>query len=315
MNDILVADIGGTKIGLGSVKGGTRKPGEAEQRLRASTGNKEQGELDKVSTDLLRVDDPVASMAALLESYAAQHDLSPTAAVLGVPVSPDRDMDIVLSSPNIPQLEGIAFATELTRRLGIPVYLERDIALLLLGEYQAGAARGSSSTLGVFFGTGVGAAMLFEGRPYRGFSVGLELGHIPIRGEGKVCVCGNVDCLEAYACGHTLTALSRETSVPVEHLFSQHQTHPRLDRALSEFVRDQAFAVATAVNLFDPETLLIGGGIPLMADYPKDEFVKTVFDHLRRPYPKDSVKLKWAELGSSAVLHGALAVIAQRVEP
>ena len=156
--------------------------------------------------------------------------------------------------------------------------------------------------------------MLFEGRPYRGFSVGLELGHIPIRGEGKVCVCGNVDCLEAYACGHTLTALSTQAEISVEKLFSQRQTHPQLDRALFEFVRDQAYAVATAINLLDPETVVIGGGIPLMSDYPKDEFLKTVSDHLRRPYPKDSVKLKWAELGSSAVLYGALTVIRQRGE-
>jgi allose kinase len=298
--EVLVADIGGTKIGLGHVE---RK----EER-----GKRKDKELVKVSTDLLRVDDPVGAMAALLEGYAAEHNVSPSAAVLGVPVSPDRDMDVVLSSPNIPQLEGIAFATELTQRLEFPVYLERDIALLLLGEYQAGAARGSSSTLGVFFGTGVGAAMLFEGKPYRGYSVGLELGHIPIRGEGRVCVCGNLDCLEAYACGHTLTILSRQIEIPVEHLFTQRQTHPQLDRALFEFVRDQAYAVATAINLFDPETVVIGGGIPQMMGYPKDEFGQTVFEHLRRPYPKDSVKLKWAELGSSAVLHGALAVLEQR---
>jgi len=292
---VLVADIGGTKIGLGHIF-----RGEPDPQLRL------------VSADRLRVADPVGAMAGILRNYAQRHDLIPQSAVLGVPVSPDRDMDRVLSSPNIPQLEGVYFATELTKQLGYPVYLERDIALLLLGEYRAGAARGASSALGVFFGTGVGASILFEGRPYRGFSVGLEIGHIPIRGEGRVCVCGNLDCLEAYACGHTLNDLAQQTGILVPELFKRRLERPGLDGVLFEFVRDEAYAVATAINLLDPEVAVIGGGIPEMADYPKEAFIQTVLDHLRRPYPKEVVQIRWAELGSSAVLYGALAVLEQR---
>lgn len=291
---VLVADIGGTKIGLGHV-------GQAPGR-----------DLEVISTDLLRVSDPAEAIAGALEAYAARQGLSPTTAVLGVPVSPDRDLDQVLSSPNIPQLEGIRLASALTQRLGYPVYLERDIALLLLGEYRAGAAQGASSALGVFFGTGVGAAMLFGGKPYRGFSVGLEIGHIPIRGEGKVCVCGNVDCLEAYACGHTLREWSRQSEIPVAELFLRRAENPWLDQALLEFVRDEAYAVATAINLLDPEVCVIGGGIPQMAGYPRETFMQTVTDHLRRPYPQETVRLGWAKLGSSTVLYGALAVLEQR---
>ncbi|HEU4742954.1 MAG TPA: ROK family protein [Meiothermus sp.] len=298
---VLVADIGGTKIGLGHV-----------ERALGSEQRAQRRGLEVISTDLLRVFDPVEAMAGALEAYAARQGLSPIAAVLGVPVSPDRDLDQVLSSPNIPQLEGIRLASALTHRLGYPVYLERDIALLLLGEYRAGAAQGASSALGVFFGTGVGAAMLFGGKPYRGFSVGLEIGHIPIRGEGKVCVCGNVDCLEAYACGHTLNELSGQTKIPLAELFLRRAEDLRLDQALLEFVRDEAYAVATAINLLDPEVCVIGGGIPQMAGYPRETFRQTVRDHLRRPYPQQTVRLGWAELGSSAVLYGAQAVLKQR---
>lgn len=296
---ILVADIGGTKIGLGHV----------DQALPDPIGH---APMTQVSTDVLRVEDAVEAMAGLLEHYAAQNQLMPKAAVLGIPASPDRDMDKILSSPNIPQIENVYFATEVTRRVGYPVLLERDIALLLLGEYLAGAAKGSSSALGVFFGTGVGAAMLFDGHPYRGHSVGLEIGHIPIRGEGRVCVCGNIDCLEAYACGHTLTALAGQYRIPVADLFSKRSTNPSLDRALFEFVRDEAYAVATAINILDPEVVVVGGGVPFMADYPQAAFMQTVHDHLRRPYPQEAVQLRWAELGSGAVLPGALAVLEQR---
>ena len=191
--------------------------------------------------------------------------------------------------------------------------MERDINLLLLGEHRAGAGIGATSTLGAFFGTGVGAGFLLDGRVYRGSSVGLELGHIPIRGQGRVCVCGNTDCLEAYACGHTLNALADRFGLPVGALFSRRADHARLNRALLEFVRLQAYALATAINILDPQIAIIGGGVPEMPDYPRREFCQTVLDHLRRPYPRDAIQLRWAQLGSRAVLHGALAVLEERM--
>ncbi len=297
LNTVIVADIGGTKIALGHLIDGA--PSDA-----AST----------VATDRLRVSDPTESLQAILNEYTVQHGLGRIdAVVLGVPVSLDRDLDRVLSSPNIPQLENLRLGSALEDLIGAPVRLERDINLLLLGEHRAGAASGSSSAFGVFFGTGVGAGFLMHGKPYRGFSVGLELGHIPIRGEGRVCVCGNVDCLEAYACGHTLNALSGQFNLPVGQLFSRRTEHANLDRALFEFVRDQAYATATAINLLDPEVAVVGGGIPEMLGFPRDAFMVTVLDHLRRPYPREVIKLTWAQLGSRAVLHGALGVLEDRL--
>lgn len=316
MSNVLVGDIGGTKIGLGHLDGvaglGFRvRAGRSGKRAKAQESGLPQVArlLQLVSTDVLRVADPVEAMAGLLTGYAEANGLEPEVAVLGVPVSPDRDLDKVLSSPNIPQLEGIFFASELAKRLGYPVYLERDIALLLLGEYRAGAARKAESALGIFFGTGVGAAMLLNGKPYRGHSVGLEIGHIPIRGEGKVCVCGNTDCLEAYASGHTLLELSKVSGIPVGGLFLRRRESASLGRALKQFVLDQAYATATAINLFDPEVCVIGGGIPQMAGYPKELFTAIVTEHLRRPYPRETVRLAWAELGSGASLYGALEVL------
>lgn len=294
---VLVGDIGGTKIALGHLVDGV--PSDA-----GST----------VATDLLRVPDPMRALETILGEYAFQQGLERMdAVVLGVPVSLDRDLDRVLSSPNIPQLEQLRLGSALEVRLAVPVRLERDINLLLLGEHRAGAAINATSAFGAFFGTGVGAGFLMGGKPYRGFSVGLELGHIPIRGEGRVCVCGNLDCLEAYACGHTLNALSGRFGIAVGELFSRRTDHPDLERALFEFVRDQAYATATAINLFDPEVAVVGGGIPQMRDFPRETFMATILEHLRRPYPREVVRLTWAQLGSRAVLHGALGVLEERL--
>ncbi|MCL6527863.1 MAG: ROK family protein [Thermaceae bacterium] len=313
MAQVLVGDVGGTKIGLGHLskapasKAWVPGGGKGVEPLPSSLNP-----LELIPTDRLRVPDPVEAMAQILGEYTEKHALEPQAAVLGVPVSPDRDLDRVLSSPNIPQLEGLWLASALRQRLGYPVYLERDIALLLLGEYRAGSAKGANSVLGVFFGTGVGAAMLLDGKPYRGYSVGLELGHIPIRSEGRVCVCGNTDCLEAYASGHTLVELSSQSEIPLSRLFARRRESGFLSRALKRFVHDQAYAVATAINLFDPEVCVIGGGIPAMSEYPQRLFELTVLEHLRRPYPRETVRMAWAALGPRAALYGALEVLSQR---
>lgn len=291
---IIVADIGGTKIALGHLMAG---------KVSALSSS--------VMTQRLRVADPITALEHIILEYASQHHLKFDAVVLGVPVSLDRDMDMVLSGPNIPQLEGLKLATLLQAKLLKPVRLERDIVLLTLGEQHSGAALGASSTVGIFFGTGVGGGFLIDAKPYRGFSVGMELGHIPIHGRGKICVCGNLDCLEAYACGHTLNELSNRFDIPVSKLFSTRNTN--LEPAIQDFIRDQAFAVATSVNLIDPEVCVIGGGIPFMQDFPKEKFKHLILSHLRRPYPKESVKLVWAKLGSSASLYGALAVLEERL--
>ena len=323
---VIVADIGGTKIALGHLslvnpKVEIQKPNFRREQPSGNlepdgSGGVEKSEfaalpggpsraLQTVPTELLRVNDPVLALEKILLEYAQTHHLSPTAVVLGVPVSLAKDLDTVLSSPNIPQLEGLQLGSMLDARLKVPVRLERDINLLLLGEIYG---QNVSSALGIFFGTGIGASLILENRVYRGASVGLEIGHIPIRGEGKICVCGNVDCLEAYACGHTLKALSKQFSIPVADIFIKHG-NLELERLLFEFVRDQAFAVATAINLFDPELCIIGGGIPEMNNFPQEAFRQTIFEHLRRPMPRESIRLEWAKLGSRAVLPGALAVL------
>lgn len=292
---LVVADIGGTHVRIGHATRGEAAPGTSAAR-----------------TDVLRVPDPAAALAGLLDAHLRRHHLKPDAVVVGLPGSLAQDLDVVLSSPNIPQLEGVRLGVALTERLGRPTLLERDVILHLLGEAGAGGGLGFQDVLGVFFGTGVGAAYLEGGRPHRGHPVSTELGHIPVRAEGRRCVCGNTDCLEAYACGHTLRDLAAGAGLPVGEIFLRHAEHPALQGALADFVRDQAYAVATAVNLLGPEVTLIGGGIPDMPGYPRAAFVSVVREHLRRPQPHDSFQQRWARLGWRASLHGAQRAIEQR---
>lgn len=282
-----VIDVGGTHVRVGALGGGHPLPG-----------------LLRRSTDLLRADDPVAALARMVAEVAERHGRPVAHVVLGLPTTFDARMELVRSSPNIPQIEGLRLSVALSHRLGCPVTAERDIVLLGLGEWAAGAGARAATMLGVFMGTGVGGCFLIDGAPYRGASGGVvEVGHIPIRADGRVCVCGNTDCLEAYACGNVLAALAAEAAVPVGEIFAHRP--PGIASRLDDFVRDFAYALATAVNLMDPVRLVIGGGIPSAPSFPRDALAATVRAHLRRPAPAESVEIAFATLGGEAALYGA----------
>ncbi|MEZ4633219.1 MAG: ROK family protein [Deinococcales bacterium] len=241
-----------------------------------------------------------------VRAYALRGRLEPQKLIIGVPFTPDKDRSTALSSPNIRNLEGQPIKGYLQQQLGIEVILERDINLLLLGEWHSGAAKNAGDVLGMFIGTGIGGCFLQKGVPYRGASyAAIELGHIPIRAEGRLCVCGNSDCLEAYACGHTLVTIANEEKIKVAEIFSSPDS-PSLSPKRHAFVRDLAYALATAINLFQPDVALVGGGIPEMQGFPKELFKMIFLDHLRKPIPSTTIDLRWATLGSEAALWGAL---------
>lgn len=285
----VVIDLGGTNLRLGHI--GADGPHPAGQVL---------------PTESLRQTEPTGFLASAVAQYVQQNELELAGVVIGVPFTPDRELSTAVSSPNIRNLEGVPLREGLTEKLRCPVRLERDINLLALGEWAAGAVEGVASVFGMFVGTGVGGCYLEAGQPYRGSTgAALELGHIPIRAEGRVCVCGNTDCVEAYACGSILNQIATEAQIDVEEIFTQGLARPDLGPILHTFVDDLARTLSTGVNLFHPEVALVGGGVAEMKGFPKDRFRRTFYAHLRRPVPSETVAVRWAGLGSRASLYGA----------
>jgi len=289
--DVIVVDAGGTNVRLGHLR-----DGEPARTIETS------------SSDALRVDDARAALAGLVHAHAERHALAPTVVVMGMPGMLDRERDTFDHCNNIPRLEGTGLRRELTARLGCPVLLEQDIMLQLLGEHRAGAARDSRAVFAVYFGTGIGAAYLQDGDPFRRGASSLQAGHIPMLARGTPCLCGNRDCVEAHACGHTLTALAASAGVPTESLFTR-RGDSALDRALDEFVMLHAWTIATAVTLLQPDDVLLGGGIVNMDGYPLDTLKRTIRAHLQRPRPADTLRISRSTLAHHGALHGALALI------
>lgn len=291
LRDVIVFDVGGTHTRIGHWR--NEVPCTDFRTL---------------SSGLLRVDNAYEALATIIKHYAVEFELHLKAVVLGLPGILNQEADTISHCNNIRQLEGHGLKSHLASTLNCTVILEQDIMLQVLGEWRAGAAKASPSVFGVYYGTGIGAAYLVDGNPETHSKAGLQAGHIPILAQGKPCICGNTDCIETYACGHTLLELAQTHQCTVENVFAT-KDNKELQAELNTFVRYQAYLISTLITLFVPDTILIGGGIPQMNAYPREQLIEHVHAHLQKPYPAQTVNITWASLGNSSVLHGAQALL------
>lgn len=288
MSTLLVADIGGTTVKIGFVVEGV--PQTYVRVFPASN---------------LRRPDPVAGLAKLIFLAIDEAKLQPHTIVSTVPGFLDKAARHVLLAVNIPELNGCALVDELARETGIPVILERDAVLALMGEHAAGGCRGAESVLGFFFGTGVGAAYLENGRAFRGSGWALEVGHMPYHGSRRWLGAERTECLEAYVSGKVLERIAQAHSVVVSDVFAAARDNPALGEHVADFVRNQANAVGSAIAVLSPETVLLGGGICDMREFPREELASAIEQSFPFGQIGQPLVVQWATLGWQSVLHGA----------
>jgi allose kinase len=259
------------------------------------------------SAERLRNENPINVFATLIEDIRANSIERLAGVVIGIPGILDRQRRSVVNTPNVKALNGLALADRLEDACRVPVYLDHDATLQTRGEALCGSAAGFDLVLGVYFGTGVGAAFIDHGKLVGGI-YRTQIGHVPLRGEGRVGTGGAVDCVEAYASGLVLEALANEHGVGIQEAFET-RSEPSLERGLEMFVRDQGLTIATAVTLLDPEVVVIGGGVTTMRGYPFERLVQAVFDRLSPEIGPQRIKIVRANLGSLAAVWGAKSIV------
>jgi glucokinase len=205
--------------------------------------------------------------------------------------------------------------------LGLRLRIENDARMALLGEWYAGAARGSNDVVMITLGTGIGGAAIIEGKLLRGkhAQAGNLGGHIPVLFNGRQCTCGAIGCAESEAAGWSLPLVLRDwPGFAHSKLAGEPLNFERLfywakqdDRVAIE-VRDRCLQVwaADAVGLihsFDPEMVVIGGGVMRSADVIIPFIQDYVDKHAWTPWGK--VKVRAAELGNNAGLLGAIPLL------
>ena len=226
--------------------------------------------------------------------------------VVGVPATVDATCRRVLQAPNVDGLSGLDLADLLEDVAGVRVVVEKDVNLLILSDIHDLGIDPAASVAGVYFGTGIGNALCFGGKVWHGANgVAGELGHVPQYGRTEVCGCGNPGCLECFGGGHKLASVMKAAfpETPIGKAFVYHSAAPEVENVLDAM----AIAVATEANIFDPEEVIIGGGLPAMEGFDHEAFAERVRMHLRKPYPAQTLSMRYSRQGQlSGLVGGAL---------
>lgn len=289
---IVGIDIGGTHIRIGS----SSAPGSLEH-------------FEKVlRITLLGNDHPVKKLADFIRQYGDRHAAGklPGLAVIGFPATLDAKRRHVLQAPNIPGLDGLS-AQELEEQLGIPVIFEKDVNLLFYCDMEDLHLSPQGLAAGIYIGTGIGNALFHDGSPLPGKNgVSGELGHIPKSGSNSVCGCGNRGCSECFGSGRRLVEIQKEffSGTDISQLFKREWPHEQLQ----QFVDEIACIVATEINILDPDSLVLGGGVINMDGFPRATLEERILSHVRKPYPAQSLKIHYSVDGLENGVRGALSL-------
>ena len=243
----------------------------------------------------------------------------PKALAIGAPGWLKPAEGVLVEAPNLPGWRDVPITRLLSRALDLPARLENDANLYALGEWLAGAGRGSDNEITITLGTGVGGGLILDGRLWSGsFSSAAEVGHIPL-GEGftAVCGCGRVGCLETVASARGMARVARErlangeptifTGKPEDITAKTLQELATLGDPMALGVLDTAGRAIGRIlsgvfNLLSLETAVIGGG------------AAGAFEHLLGPIIEVlSIRLVTAKVSEIKVVKGQLGVHAPLV--
>lgn len=184
---------------------------------------------------------------------------------LGVPGRVDARRRAVLSGGYV-DLSSVPLARGVEQATGRPVIIDNDGNMALVAEIAVGAARGRENVVMFTIGTGIGGAIVLEREIVRGRMAAGQLGHITVEMDGARCACGRSGCVETLSSGTALRRLIDEAGLPAET-----QAADLLERAAAgdgeaaglmlRWVRPLRAAIDSVIAAFDPELVLLGGGL------------------------------------------------------
>jgi len=307
MNDIvLAADLGGTNLRMAAVGA------DGEIIARAKRDTPRSGDPESIVRAI------VMSARECLANAAGFNNVKSIGVAIPA-MSIDPSGGIVKKAANLPALNGFALGRAISRELEMPALLENDANAAALGEHWTGASRGTSNSICVTLGTGIGGGIILNGSILRGpdWSAG-EVGHICVEPLGHPCGCGSIGCVEQYASATAIARIAAEL-MPVYPgsilagnveitARSVYDAGKQGDELGTEVFRRMAFylgiALSSLINILNPEVVVIGGGV---AD-SWDLFIGPLRDEIdKRAYsePAKRAKLVPAALSDDAGIIGA----------
>ena len=240
---------------------------------------------------------------------------------IGSPGPLDAKKGVIITTPNLP-FKNYNVVQPIKDKFGIPVYLDNDANVAAIGEYMFGAGKGTKNIVYFTVSTGVGGGAVLNGQAYRGnTSNALEIGHMTVDAHGPRCNCGNIGCLEAISSGTAIGKRGREAAATkVETSLKNYDNitsyevfkEAKNGDAVAKEIVDNAMnylgiGVANAITIFDPEMVIIGGGVSKVGDILFDTVRKVVNKRCFKSMA-DACKIVPAGLGTDAGVVGAVAL-------
>ncbi|MFW6308438.1 MAG: allose kinase [bacterium] len=196
---------------------------------------------------------------------------------IGVPGIVEQGKKII-SCPNLPGLKGESLAREFKKKYKVPVFIEKDVNLLMMAEIN-NISSSYQNVVGVYIGTGVGCSIVINGKLYkgtRGFAG--ELGHIPFQKSKDSCNCGSNGCLELYTGGKKLQSIAENNDTDLENIFI---ASGLVKEEVEIYIENISRGVASVVNIIDPGLVILGGGVIENRYFPFQKLKKLIKKYSR----------------------------------
>ena len=237
---------------------------------------------------------------------------------IGTPGIVDGAERIVLGgAENLAGWENLPLADRMEQESGLPVRIGNDANMMGLGEMMFGAGKGCRNIVFVTVGTGIGGAVLIDGKLFGGYANrGTELGHVPLIADGERCACGSVGCLEHYASASALVRRFRHrleragTPVPdaeingelIVRLYKENDTSAV--ESMNEHFDFLGHGIAGFINIFSPQLVVVGGGLSESGDFYIEKISESAFKYAI-PDCAVNTRIVSASLGNRAGCLGA----------
>lgn len=315
MRYVVGVDVGGTNLVAGVL---------------SEDGSEIHGVVSEPTMSAQGADAVIGRIVKLAKASIVESGKKVEGAGIGSPGPLNTKTGVVLLTPNL-GWTNMPLRDRVSEGLGLPATLDNDANCAIYGEWWRGAARGANYVIGLTLGTGIGGGIVIDGKIYHGASdVAGEFGHVTIDANGRHCKCGNYGCIEAYASGPAIaeraiegiqsgtdTSLSQYVNGDLSKITAQivYEAANDGDEWALEIVRETASllgaSVASFVNIFNPEVVVICGGVTQAGD--------RLFNPLRSEVKRRAFKPAWevcrivpGTLPGTAGVYGAAAVFIQK---
>jgi glucokinase len=225
---------------------------------------------------------------------------------IGVPGPILYEKGIVIEPPNLPGWKRVNLKKILEQEFKIPVFVDNDANCAALAEARFGAGKKARHFIYITISTGIGGGIIIDRKVYRG-AIGAagEFGHMIIDSRGYTCGCGNVGCLEALGSGTAIKKRAGMDAIAVELAARQGDKHAQ--KVIQETAHYLAIGIANLVNIFNPEMVILGGGVSKMRELLLKP-IRHEFKKYALTLPAKNVRIVRASLGDESGVLGAVAL-------